>query len=967
MTKIGINLLTKVALNGNIIMYKSRLITDKTERGILMKKRVLSIVCVIALVVTMISAGAIYAIGTDTAPLTDEAFSFDGASFVNTDWTAVNNTPEFGETGVKLSTVNDTTYATVKYKDKYDLTNGFTFEYSAKSKVNNLTIAEGTYFNGVKIGNVTVAMDSFIKPVILVDGAVKATGNALVNASAGIDIRNWVNGTEPAIDGIKYTVAYDVTAQTVTYKGFHTNTEVFSVVYTDEAELVDVESAEIALYHNNNKRSFATYKSVKLTGAAAPTPPAPPTVLYGTGLVCNSTTPAVAKKWKFSHSESGINNTSGGIDLQADNVKANMTATYKDNFILTEGFTFNYTVYGTTTKNVGNNPGLIYFGARIGNITAYLTPVDTMDAMVLKIAVDGTVVATSDAIYDETHPFWTRETAASNLEYYISNYCLGSSVFTLNYDPATKTVTYSLTLSGADQGSVSFVDTADTVDVSDAELVLISNRAYNSPAYYKNIKLVGATCTAHEYDDDNDATCNKCGDVRVVEGGESTLPKGEALTEAWAPESFVDTDWTGDTSAFRDGRFVLYGQSESVHKDIWTIKNYDLSSGFKFKGTLTMKNGHNNYYGEWCSAYFGNADLNVELRIKNDGSRLSTVKDDTYTAILLYNGVELATYDLDKTPNGEYEVTYKNGKISVALKEVKLDWTLADTTVAKEVPVTAYLGDAKIGLRLTDNYGPENGREWKSVNLAPLPAESGDGNDEEEIVRGETLTTWAPEKFEEADWLDSEGKFTANGDFLIETGNGTKTIWTTKNYDMSGGFKFKGTLAMKNGYNNYYGEWCSAYFGNELANLELRIKNDSPDNNAKDNTYTAYILYKGEELASSDLLVLPNGEYELTYKDGKVSVSLGGVALKWTLTAGGEATSVDVAGADFTYAKLGLRLTGNWCPNGRKWSVISLTSLSGKGGAATTGDARNIVVPAVVMLVSAVSAAFVLLKKKARA
>ncbi len=698
-----------------------------------------------------------------------------------------------------------------------------------------------------------------------------------------------------------------------------------------------------------------------------------PSVLYGTGFEFNSTKPTVAEDWTFSHAQSSVNASTGGVTLSAAG-KVNMTATYKDTFILTDGFTLTYVAHTESTNNIANNgAGMKFVGVKVGNIEAYLTPASASDALVMEIAVDGTVVATND-ILDENNTVWTKSRAA----YFFSTYMNGSQV-ELNYNPDNKTVSYTLTNNDRDFGTLTYTDAAETIDLEDAELGLASGFVWGAKAEYKSLKLDGATCTSHVYDDNNDTTCNKCSEVRQLSGNEPSgnepsgnepsgnepaTPKGDALTEAWAPKTFVDTDWTGDTSAFKDGRFVMSGGSENAHKDVWTAKSYDLSAGFKFKGTLTMKNGNSNYYGEWCSAYFGDETNNIELRIKNDGSRAEAdagVKIDTYTAILLCDNAVLATYKLGNTPNGEYEVTYKDGKVSVALKEVKLDWTLADSTTVSDVPVTADLSSAKIGLRLTGNYGPENGREWKLVNLAPIPTNAEGGED---VVKGETLTSWEPEKFVEADWLDSEGKFD-NGEFLIATGGGTKTIWTTKNYDMSGGFKFKGTLAMKNGYNNYFGEWCSAYFGNELVNLELRIKNDTTNNDDKDNTYTAYILYNGKELASSDLLVLPNGEYELTYKDGKVAVSLGGVALKWTLTAGGEATSVDVAGANFSNAKLGLRLTGNYCPNGRKWSAISLTSLS--GNAAVTGDARNIVLPAVVMLVCAVSVAFVLLKKKSRA
>jgi len=940
-----------------------------------MKKRVLSIVCVIALVATMISAGAIYAIGTNTAALTDEAFSFDGSTFVEADWTATNNTPTYGDGGIGLSQVKGNEYATVKYKDSYNLTNGFTLEYAAKGRTYYNNIYSGSYYVGVQIGNITVAMDEYIKPVILVDGEVKATGNEIITFDAtnpyynadkarNYNIREWLSKGEGAISTIKYTVTYDAVAKTVTYAKFSGDTQVFTLTYTDTADLIDVTDADVALYHNNSATFNATYKSIKLTGA--PELP-PPSVLYGTGLEFSANKAPVASDWTFSHATSTVGTT---VHLNGGNVYTYLTGTYKDTFILTDGFTLSYSANGNGTKNYKHDSsGFTYLGAVVGNVFVGLEVADAdKTSVVMVIKVDGTTVATSDSVFDANHAIWNASKAnGANMENYFGYY---PHNFTLNYDPEAKTLTYTLSSSSAVEGTLTYTDTADAINVDDAALVLKSHSSWSIFATYKALKLDGAVCTSHVYDDDNDTTCDKCGDVRDIGGGEPggdpSAPKGEALTEAWAPETFVDTDWTGDTSAFNEGKFVMSGQSEEVHKDIWTAKKYDLSAGFKFKATLTMRNGHNNYYGEWCSAYFGAEDVNLELRIKNDGSRSNPVKDDTYTAILLYNGEELATCDLDKTPNGEYEVTYKNGKISVALAGVKLVWTLADTSSAADIPVTADLSNAKVGLRLTDNYGPKDGREWKTVSLAPLPQDIGGGEGEEDdVVKGETLTSWTPEQFVEADWVDSEGKFTATGEFLIAEGNGTKTIWTVKNYDMSEGFKFKGTLAMKNGYNNYYGEWCSAYFGNERVNLELRIKNDSPNNEVKDNTYTAYLLYNGEELASSDLLVLPNGEYELSYKDGKVSVSLGGVALKWTLADSSEATSIAVEGADFTNAKLGLRLTGNYCPNGRKWSAISLTSLS--GNAAVTGDARNIVIPAVVMLVSAVTAAFVLLKKKARA
>jgi len=194
---------------------------------------------------------------------------------------------------------------------------------------------------------------------------------------------------------------------------------------------------------------------------------------------------------------------------------------------------------------------------------------------------------------------------------------------------------------------------------------------------------------------------------------------------------------------------------------------------------------------------------------------------------------------------------------------------------------------------------------------------------------GEALTEpWSPEKFVEADWLDSEGMFTDDGEFTIVSGAGNETIWTVKNYDLSDGFIFKGQLKMKNAYNNYYGEWCSAYFGTDEVSLEIRIKNDTIEDNVPLNTYTAYIFYNGVRLARHSLSTEPNGKYVVAYADGKVSVNLNGIPLQWTLIDGGDTTNEVPVDADLANAKLGLRLSGNYGPrNSRHWSEIYLASI----------------------------------------
>lgn len=85
-------------------------------------------------------------------------------------------------------------YATVTYKDTYDLSNGFDLSYSANGRTSFNNIYSGTYYIGVKIGNITLAMDQYVKPTILVDGTVKTKGNAIITYSTQADVEAYLSG-----------------------------------------------------------------------------------------------------------------------------------------------------------------------------------------------------------------------------------------------------------------------------------------------------------------------------------------------------------------------------------------------------------------------------------------------------------------------------------------------------------------------------------------------------------------------------------------------------------------------------------------------------------------------------------------------------------------------------------------------------------------------------------------------------
>jgi len=190
-------------------------------------------------------------------------FAYGAGTFLLEDWTATNNTPSLSTSGyLKLSQDNNQKYATVTYKDTYDMSNGFELNYSAKGRKSFNNIYEGSYYVGVKIGNLTLAMDQYVKPTIMIDGTVKAKGNAIITYSANADIANWLSNTELNYGSVNYTVTYD--GITVTYAKYHDSTKVFSLTYTDTEGLINVSNAAIALYHNNSYGFNATYYSIDL-------------------------------------------------------------------------------------------------------------------------------------------------------------------------------------------------------------------------------------------------------------------------------------------------------------------------------------------------------------------------------------------------------------------------------------------------------------------------------------------------------------------------------------------------------------------------------------------------------------------------------------------------------------------------------------------------------------------------------
>jgi len=342
------------------------------------------------------------------------------------------------------------------------------------------------------------------------------------------------------------------------------------------------------------------------------------------------------------------------------------------------------------------------------------------------------------------------------------------------------------------------------------------------------------------------------------------------LTEPWKPSVLVAEDWTGNTDKITDGVFDVAATQNTY--TIWTTENYDFSDGVVFKGTLAMKNSYLNFYGEWCSVYLGTATSNLELRIKNDDDTADNEKDNTYTAYLLYNGAELASCDMHTSINGQYQLTYANGKVNVKLGGADIIWTLTNQTTSTKVDVNANLSNAKLGLRLSGNWAPEGGRRWSAISLAPVVAAP--------VLTGTGVEFGSHLPPVPADW-SSNGKATVGyyhangnptGNINISGNNVDDAVITYKNtFDATNGFSLNycaNSVAITKNYavgKLYHG----IKFGNITAGIEIGscYDNHIPGTN---NCLRLVIKIDGETVATSDPIF--GKHYGVSWNDSKENV-----------------------------------------------------------------------------------------------
>ena len=228
-----------------------------------MKSRTFKLLAMVITVVMLIVSMPISSLAASVEDF-EEIFSYTPGTFDLADWTGQNNTPALSDGNLRVSQTSDQNYATITYKNNYNLTNGFELTYSANVRTSYNNIYSGYYYVGVKIGNITVAMDQYVKPTILINDKRKALGSAIISYSSASDIASWLTNTESKYSSVYYKVSYDPDTKKVTYAKYHDDVEVFKLVYTDTAKLVNLEGASIALYHNNSRGLYATYSNFSL-------------------------------------------------------------------------------------------------------------------------------------------------------------------------------------------------------------------------------------------------------------------------------------------------------------------------------------------------------------------------------------------------------------------------------------------------------------------------------------------------------------------------------------------------------------------------------------------------------------------------------------------------------------------------------------------------------------------------------
>ncbi len=430
------------------------------------------------------------------------------------------------------------------------------------------------------------------------------------------------------------------------------------------------------------------------------------------------------------------------------------------------------------------------------------------------------------------------------------------------------------------------------------------------------------------------------------ESSEAPAPSYDDVVEFEA-EGFDSTYWSGDTANIANSG-ALISAADNTTKALTTANSYNL--GTLWASSFITGNNTGNRNGNAYTLQIGGLEavLYEENTATGDGMMVELKKDGTSVKKVAIGDRVTAKYLVLKYDNGTATVGYNN--VTYITEDIgAMDFSNVKATVSVE-------GNGKATAIAVNKF-----------TLKHMSTGEGSSSSSASMV-GEAIVPVIDGAITKADWEGDTKRIDATGAFNAP--DGTKnTIASVKTYNLSEGFKFASTLTFKNHFSNYYGEYASMYVGDPETGLELRIQQDK-EGRGNGAFYNGYLFYNGKEIASVDLLNTPNGKWEITYKNGKVTVTQADVAVKWTLTDKSTATSIAIDNPDFKAVKLGFHIEGNWANGYRYWKNYTINTVSasgGAGGVGGTGDARNLIIPAVAFVLGVCAVAFVAKNRKVKA
>ncbi len=893
-----------------------------------MKKRIISLACAVAVVVTMLTVGIISSVAA--TPIKVDTNPISGA-FDSTMWDPASKI-ESGN--LKVTGGGKTTVNTV---DNYNL--GTDWEASIKIKYITSKNATGEPIT-LKVGDLSAVIYNciydkdansvttngkveLINGTTVVDtydlGAAFGTPDSCTTKLAGVMTLTYKNGTATvslagqtvitkAVSGLDFS---DV-GVTVSAKGnWMTN-------YIEEFAL---KSAPIG---------GASSEPVSSTPASSePTSSAPVGAAKVESPISGALVPAM---W---NNDARIT-ANGTVNLVAESVR---TITTTDTYDLTD--TWGAASKFGICKYWDNMVSTQVSGIKVGKLEVVVhnpqvqktpAPATIIENAYIEVLVDGVQKKKVDV-----------EIAGKNDE---------TVALIVGYDNGTVTVGY-VFAKNAITDSFTYDATADALDFSDVDISLKCTGCWqNDTVGIYDFALETADCVSSSEPTSSAPTSSAPTSSEPTSepvssepeaGGEKVVAEisGALVAEMWQ-ESDKITDGVAKITA---------GGSVTLN----SVKKYNLGTQWEVAAGYTINGYWDQMNNTPSSIKLGDVEIvSVDGKIKNEGGVKSISEDGAVS--LKIKGVEVqkvpVTYK-KSAANLELRATYKDGIINVyysiygdeEVKAITYDAT-ADALDFSEVPVVVY-----------------SKADWSnSCKIRTFALKTADTY----VEPGAPIEVIKEAAFNAADWSGDTAQITAEGLFIAGTNTNSNRIITSNTaYNLSEGFKFSAKLAFKNSWTNYYGEYAAMWVGGGKNGIELRVKNITGQG-----LYTAALLINGEEVGTADLTNAPNGVYEMVYSDGKVSVILEGTPITWKLADESSTTSIAVSDVDLVKTNLGFRIAGNYSdPNARAWGNYSLAPVAADGSdvPGSTGDVRNIVIPAIAIVLGATAVAFVITRKKARA